>query len=850
MKYLLLIMFSAAVHLPLHAAVDTDTSFTLSVSGNCSQCKKRIEKVSKIAGVTVARWDAATKLLTITAADGSTSKEAIVAKLLLTGHDVGQAKAPLNKYMALPDCCKYRDEVPENAHVTTELSPKSIKGKVLAYAQNGQLTELIGASIVWQGTHVGVLTDGHGFFELPMTSSIAKPSLVVGYAGYFTDTLAVQATTDTLAIVLRSQQKLYEVTVQNQPSTMHVSTIATIRTQIVTEKELFKAACCNLSESFETNPSVDVLYNDAVTGSKQIQMLGLSGNYTQLTIDNLPGPRGIATPWGLNSISGAWIEAIQLTKGIGSVVNGFESMAGQINVALKKPEGNEHLFANMYYNDFGKTDLNLNVFTSISKHWKAGVMVHHDFLNNANVDFNKDGFRDVPTGNQSSVLNRFTYSNKGWIWQLGLQALHDTKTGGEVAFNPATDKLGTHHYGLGIATKRYGAFSKLGYVFEQKKYKSLGLQLAWTQHSQEAYFGTSAYSGLQKSWYGNFIYQSIIGNTQHKYKMGTSVQSDVYAETWAQQPYGRTETVVGAFSEYSYVPKESFSIIAGLRVDHNNLYGWFVTPRLHIKYQPAATTTIRLSAGRGQRTANIFAENTSVWVSARQLQITGNAQVGAYGLLPEVSWNKGISIDQKLVLFHRSATLSIDYFRNDFTNQVIVDVEDARSVKMYNLEGKSYSNSVQIELATTPLRKLTTRLAYRFYDVQTTYGNQLLQKPLLAQHKAFCNVGYEVLGFQLDYTLTFTGSKRLPNTQDNPLPWQQKSFSPSFWLMNAQISKTIKVTKTMPFTLYVGGENLTNYFQKSVIVASESPFGKYFDASMVWGPVTGSMWYGGVRLKL
>jgi outer membrane receptor for ferrienterochelin and colicin len=415
-------------------------------------------------------------------------------------------------------------------------------------------------------------------------------------------------------------------------------------------------------------------------------------------------------------------------------------------------------------------------------------------------------------------------------------------------YNPDDDKFTTDHYGLGINTKRIEGFAKIGYVFPEKKYQSIGLQLSAFDHQQDSYFGLTAYNAKQNNLYANLIYQSIIGSTAHKFRTGLSFVSDKYNEDFKSINFKRTETVPGAFFEYTFTPVEKFNIVAGLRADHNSLYGWFATPRLHVRYEPVKGTTIRFSAGRGQRTANIFAENMSVFVSSRQINILSASTGKAYGLDPEVAWNKGISVDQKLKLFDRDALVSVDYFRNDFDKQVVVDLEDARQVKFYDLAGKSFSNSFQAEMSFEPVRKLEVRLAYRFFDVRTTYGSMLLQKPLTAKHRAFTNLAYEISGWKFDYTFNYNGTKRIPGTSANPVQYQRNTSSPSYVLMNAQVSKTLG--KKHPFELYFGGENLTNYFQKDPIIAADQPFSTYFDAALVWGPVSGRLIYAGVRYKL
>jgi hypothetical protein len=528
-------------------------------------------------------------------------------------------------------------------------------------------------------------------------------------------------------------------------------------------------------------------------------------------------------------------------------VNGYESIAGQINVELRKPENMDRLYLNGYTNSMGKTDLNLNLSQKLGAKWSTALLLHDDFLNNK-TDFNNDNFRDLPTGNLFSAVNRWKYDNNtGFMLQFGAKALIDEKIGGEMNYDE-THKLTDHMYGIGINTKRYEGFAKIGYVFPEKKYRSIGLQLSAFRHEQDAYFGSNPYDGNQNNFYSNLIYQDIIGTTAHKYRTGISFSSDDYSEQYKLQSFKRKEIVPGAFFEYTYTPVEKLNIVAGIRADNNSLFGWFATPRLNVRYEPFTGTTIRLSAGRGQRTANIFAENIGALVSSRAVNIIGDPFSKAYGLNPEVAWNKGISLDQKLRLFNHDATWSFDFFRNDFTNQVIVDLEDARTVKFYNLDGKSYSNSFQTEVNATPAKNFDVRLAYRWFDVKATYGNEVLQKPFTAEHRAFANLAYDLKGWKLDYTVNFVGSKRIPSTASNPVEYQLPGKSPSYFNMNAQLSKGFGLKKN--FEAYIGGENLTNYFQKKAIIAADQPFSNYFDASMIWGPVSNRLIYTGFRFKI
>lgn len=846
-KYFTLVVLSVVSWVSLSAQLSKqDTTISFKVSGVCVQCKQRIQKSLKIKGVQSASWDVDSKMVTVTYAPSIISEDQLQETVASVGHDTEKKKAKDAIYKALPECCHYREMADDQQMqmANTATNSNEIRG-IVVETINGQTMSLAGASIYWSGTNEGMVSNPHGEFLLPKNNTSDK--LVVSYSGFKTDTVSVSGLQD-IQITLSKKENLSNIVVTARQRPTYIDGRNPFRIEVITKKELLKAACCNLSESFETNPSVDVSYSDAATGSKQIQLLGLAGIYTQLTVENLPGPRGIATPLGLNSIAGPWVESIQLIKGAGSVVNGFESIAGQINIELRKPQTSEKLYLNGYVNSMGKTDVNLNWAHKLNSKWSTGFLLHDDFLT-SKQDFNKDGFRDLPTGNQFSGVHRWQYlGENGLMSQFGVKVLLDNKVGGQVDYNAATDKFSTNSYGLGINTKRYEVFGKIGYVFPEKMHKSIGLQVSAFDHNHDSYFGLTTYEAKQKNFYSNLIYQSRIGSDVHKFKTGLSFLYDHYEEELKTTPYNRTEVVPGAFVEYTYAPNEKLDVVAGIRGDHNSLFGWFATPRINVRYAPFTNTTIRFSAGRGQRTADIFAENLGVFVSSRQINILNAQPAKAYGLDPEIAWNKGISIDQKFKLFGREASLGMDFYRNDFTNQVVVDLENAREAKFYNLQGKSFSNSFQTEINFIPVPKLDVRLAYRLFDVNTTYGNELLEKPFTARHRAFANLAYDLNGWKLDYTVNLVGAKRLPSTSGNPAPYKLADYSPSYVTMNAQVSRSLGKKKLFDF--YLGGENLTNYFQKNAIIAADQPFGNYFDASLVWGPVSGRLIYTGFRYTI
>lgn len=638
----------------------------------------------------------------------------------------------------------------------------------------------------------------------------------------------------------KAPKKLKEVIIKQRMNTTRISSMKPMKVEEIGKGELLKAACCNLSESFETTPSVDVAFTDAVSGYKQVQMLGLAGPYTLITRENIPDVRGLASITGLTYTPGTWIDGMQLSKGTGSVLNGYESVAGQINIELRKPFEGDRLVLNAYQNSQSRTEGNFYGRKDLSNRLSTGLFAHGR-SQWSKTDQNKDGFIDQPLGSQYVLLNRWFYHTpKGFEVQVGVKGVYSDNTGGQWAYSKGAEQLAGKPWGYELNTKRLEGWAKIGKVFPKMPATSMGLQLSAVYHDQDARFGTRTYDARQKSLYANLIFQSIIDNTNHVIKGGLSTVLDDYNEVFERKLYTRTEIVPGAFVEYSYSYLDKFNVVAGLRGDYDNLYGGFLTPRLHLRYALFKKTVLRASVGRAQRTANILAENMGYMASNRTFLIPSVANT--YNLNPEVAWNTGLNLTQKFMLDYRDGSFGMDYYYTHFQNQVITDVENPGQVSFYNLNGKSFAHSLQAQLDYELLHNLSMRLAYRWYNVISTYGGVLEEKPLIAANRAFANFGYETNnGWKFDYTFHWTGTKRVPATHMMP------GFrSPSFVQMNAQVSKMFKNN----IEIYLGGENLTNYMQDDPIIGADAPFAHGFDASMIWGPVMGRNIYAGVRYNL
>jgi outer membrane receptor for ferrienterochelin and colicins len=720
----------------------------------------------------------------------------------------------------------------------TSAYSQTIKGTV-AEKKEGKIITIPGVNIIWEGTHTGTVSNSDGSFELAAPESFPA-KLVFSFVGFRTDTVTVKDFSK-LNVTLKSSLNLEEVEVSARTQSTAISTIAPINTEYISTKELRKAACCNLAESFDTNASVDVSYTDAVSGARQIQMLGLDGTYSQLLSENIPSVRGLAASYGLAFIPGTWIESISVSKGAGSVVNGYESMAGQINVEFHKPEEAEKIFFNTYVNHLGRYEANLHVRNIINNKWSSLTFLHGSAVTQK-IDMNRDGFLDTPLQRQLNVFNRWKYdSGKRLVAQFGVKALADERTGGQVAYNPSEDYGTTNAYGIGINSKQFEAFSKAALNSQTSLFRSVGLITNFRHYKQNSYFGFRHYNGEQNTLYMNLIYQDILSTSDHKIKTGASFLNDHYTESFNDSMFSRTEIVPGVFAEYQYEIENKISLLAGIRGDYHNMFGFFPTPRFHLKYNLLPKTVLRGSAGRGFRVANAFAENSAVLASSRSIHSLGT-------LKPEIAWSMGGGITHNLCLGTKGFVINVDYYRTDFENQVVVDFDkDIRSIYFYNLEGRSYANSFQAEVILEASKSLEFKTAYKFYDVKSTFHGNLLERPLISRHRMLFNTTYYTKfdKWKFDFTAKWYGATRIPghgheNTGDNHVHLPARS--PHYWILLGQITRSFK-----NFDVYFGGENLTNFMQHRPVIASEDPFGPNFDASLVWGPLMGRMFYAGMR---
>ena len=728
-------------------------------------------------------------------------------------------------------------------------SQTKISGKVLS-SYNSKTEALFGASVHWENTSVGAVTNENGEFTINTPTNFPS-NLIVNSLEHINDSILVRDSTQKLSIVLIKSVDLKAVQVVSNKNSTEISTIKTLNTETLGEPELLKAACCNLSESFETNPTVDVNYSDAITGAKEIQMLGLSGNYTQLLGEAIPTLRGLAVPFGLNYIPGSWMTSIQISKGAGSVANGYEAITGQINIEFKKPDDLPTLFLNVFEDSRGRSELNAILNTSISKTFHNTLFTHGSFRV-AKPDHNNDEFLDQPQYGQVNFFNRLQFRKGDYEGQIGVKGLYEDRIGGQTSFNANKDRGTTNAYGFNVKTIRGELITKSGKVYPATPWKSMGLQTSTTYHDQQSYFGLTRYNAKQVSFYGNYSLIGILGTTENKYKVGADYKFDDYNESLNDSIFTRIEAVPGVYGEYTFSGDDhKLGVIAGSRIDYHNLFGWLYSPRLNLKYNFTQNLIVRASGGKGYRTPNLYADNIGLLISSKQLIVEEKPNI-------EAVWNGGLNATYKFKIIEKEASLSVDFYHTQFENQLVVDQyrrEDA--VLYYNLDGSSTANSFQTTFTYELINNLDIKFSYKLDDVQTSFKDVgTVQRPLIAREKLFANVGYKTKKelWWFDATLQWEGPKKLPLTTgdanhvhngDNHSQMTTIETAPDFFMLNAQVTKVFR-----KFEAYIGGENLLNFTQHNPIIGAENPFGNNFDATRVWGPIMGTMIYGGIRVSI
>lgn len=611
-------------------------------------------------------------------------------------------------------------------------------------------------------------------------------------------------------------------------------------TTVISSAELRRAACCNLGESFSTNPSVDVSYSDAATGARQIKLLGLSGSYVQMLTENVPAGRGVAAPYALGYIAGPWMQSIQVSKGASSVKNGFESITGQINVELRKPQNDPQVNVNLYYDSMNKLEVNFDGNMHIGNNWSTGLMVHGENAFSAH-DSNGDSFADLPQTRQIAVLNRWARMGANYVFQAAAKFLGEWRRGGQRGHHAADVQ---NPYLIDIDTRRVEFFTKNAYIYNHDCDGNVALILSGSYHDQDARYGNRMLDITQGEGYASLMHECRIG-TNHHISAGFSASVDRFDHHYILQPSSPlskellTEASAGIYGQYTFTIGETLTAMAGLRLDRHNHYGWLLTPRMHARWKPAAWLSLNASAGRGFRAPHPLAEFSYLLASSRTIDIADQLDI-------ESAWNTGVGATATFSPGGHDISLSAEYYFTDFSRRLVVDLDsDPRRAFIHTSRRPSRSHAVQVELTASPHRDLTLTAAWRCTDVKADLGHGLVEMPLTSRHKGLVTVGYSpMLGlWQADVTFAVNGGGRFPapaRTDAGTDAWPQRYKAwPS---LNAQLTRNFR-----HWSVYIGGENLTGFRQSCPVRGASDPWGPDFDASMVYGPLHGAMAYIGFR---
>ncbi|WP_462281220.1 TonB-dependent receptor [Salinivirga cyanobacteriivorans] len=713
---------------------------------------------------------------------------------------------------------------------------QNVEGWIFDGEYENDKIPLVGANVYWADHNKGTTTDQKGYFNLQPKEG--AESLVISFVGYSNDTLIVSGR-KAIQHKLMPGKTLSEVTVQERVRPTSISKINPRLSQSISSKELNRFACCNLSESFETNASVDVSYSDAVSGVKQIRMLGLDGRYSQLMLENIPILRGAETAFGLNYIPGTWMEQIHVSKGSSAVKNGYESITGQINIQYKQPMGDEKLHFYTYANQDGKLEGNLGYAYKISDGLATSVLLHTG-THIRKMDMNDDGFLDKPLADVASFMNRWQFTGQKTEGKFGLSLLAESREGGQSDFNHNKDKLTQNAYGIGIDVRKVHAFSKVGFLLSRPQ-TSIGTIVSFNYFDRTSFFGNRDFNTEQINFYTNVVYQSFLFNTSHSYNTGISLVYDRNHSLFEDSTFNVLNAVPGVFLEYNYKPTIRTTIMGGMRYDYSNLHGGFISPRFHVKHDLSDNFTLRASVGKGHRTAYAISENTNLLASSRSF-------VFEEEINQEEAWNYGASLVTDFLLFDRELTLSVEYFYTKFLNKLVVDLDqDDLAVLFYNLEGRAFAENFQAELMYEPFERFDLTAAFRLSDVKTENSRGLTRVPFVENYKGLISIGYStnMNKWKFDATVQFHGMSRLPGSFRNNAENMGVDAPEPFTNIIAQVTKNYRF-----WSFYVGVEHLTNYTQKRAIVNVENPFASGFDASMVWGPLYGRMFYAGIKYIL
>ncbi len=748
--------------------------------------------------------------------------------------------------------------------VATPLLALDFKGTVYARKSNGQSEPLPFAQVYYLEQKKIIETDGDGVFHLNLTDAA---TLIATYVGYSRDTVVVAPGTASADFFLTGENEVEQSVITSRQA--GISKLKPVKTEVITAAGLCKMACCALAESFENSASVTVGYSDAVTGAKQIKLLGLSGTYTQMLDENRPVMRGLLSPFGMSYVPGQWLESIQIAKGPSSVINGLEAITGQINMEHRKPTDETPLFVQLYGSSDAMFEANVASAIQFSPKWST-ILLTHVGGTAMSMDMNNDGFRDAPENLQFNVANRWLYYDPSGVQvRFGFRFINEDRLGGEMGAkrnyaDNIAESPSPSYWGSGILNRGVNGYLKVGVPINEEHNTNIALVVDVNNHLFDSFFGMKTFAGKQNSLFANLLFNTEL-TERHRLEFGATFTDDGFKETVTQPMTGglgyppyeynlnrdRNEVALATFGEYSYTT-DKLTFVGGLNLEYNWRHGWLFAPRANFKYSFTDAIIFRALGGRGYRCSDIFADNLGMFSSGRMIRIADDLNT------MEDAWTFGGNLTFYLPFGYdpENTYLSFDYFHNSFNNQVIVDQECTDKItEIYNLDGQSFTDTYQLDFTTDPFERFNVTATFRYTDARVTLNGQgLVERPMTSRFKAVLNMQYTLPmnKWIFDFTAQLNGPMRLPRFAADA--WGMET-SPVYPVLYAQVTR-----KFRGLDIYVGGENLTGFRQKQVILnpqptpSSISGLSRIvnpdFSANCVWGPIMGTMVYAGLRYTL
>lgn len=763
------------------------------------------------------------------------------------------------------------------------LRAQELRGTV----RDSQNRALAGASVYWADTTIGTSVDADGNFILHHVKGYDR--LVATYLGYMNDTLRVDAHSAQVEFVLHDERLgIEQVVVEGQQRGNFVKQDGVIKGEMISFAGLTKLACCNLAESFENSASVTVGYSDAISGARQIKMLGLAGTYTQILDESRPIMRGLSSPYGLNYTPGMWLNSIQVSKGVASVAAGHDAITGQINLEHRKPTDSERLFVNLYLDDQLRPEINLTAAIPLTddKSLSTIVMLHGSMDTDVRrMDHNHDLYRDLPRANQINVANKWLYSAPSglqirWGWKLvqearlgGMLDYQDTQSMRDDMLARWDDATSQPLYGSHIRNRNANAYLKIAKpigasIYNPDTQTELRSNVAFVadfDHFDEgAYFGLNDYNGNENTLSANLMYNRYF-TPRSSAVVGAQARLSDYREglvnrtPWIDNQIGeyrfdRNENEAGAYVEYTYSVADRLSLVAGIRGDYNTFYDRFmVTPRGHIKWSLTGSTVLRASAGMGYRSTNVITDNIGMMATGRQIIFESGRAGFDFDSFDRME--KALTAGGSLTQTFRmggdgNASLSIDYFRTEFYSSVVVDQEwSTRQINIYSCDGPSHTDTYQLDFSWTPVQRFDIFATFRYSDSRmtivrpdgTTVG---VERPLVSRYKTLLNLQYATRfrRWVFDATAQLNGPSRIPSQTGDPAG---ALLSPAYPIFFAQVTH-----KMSRLDIYLGCENIADYRQHDPILNYDAPYSAGFNSMNVWGPLMGRKFYVGLRLNI